>query len=175
MIMTEGKLIYRGKRISLIQESYALSDGRVAEHLTVEHPGAVVILPRDAQGRFLLVRQYRHSVRQSLLEAPAGALEIGEDPRTCAERELREEIGESAKSWRDLGKLFPTPGFCNEVQYLYLATDLVPDRLPSDDDEEISVVALYFSEIIDLIRSGELLDGKTLAILMRAQALGLIE
>jgi ADP-ribose pyrophosphatase len=175
MIMKEGKLIYQGKRISLIQENYTLSNGRAAEHLTIEHPGAVVILPRDKQGRFLLVRQYRHSVRQSLLEAPAGALEIGEDPRMCAERELREEIGERAESWRDLGKLFPTPGFCNEVQYLYLATDLVPDRLPSDDDEEISVVALYFSEIIDLIRSGELLDGKTLAILMRAQALGLIE
>ena len=173
--MNERKLVYQGKRISLVQESYTLSDGRTAEHLTIEHPGAVVILPRDTQGRFLLVRQYRHSVRQSLLEAPAGALELGEDPRTCAERELREEIGERAETWRDLGKLFPTPGFCNEVQYLYLATDLVPDRLPSDDDEEISVVALYFSEILDLIRSGELLDGKTLAIFMRAQALGLIE
>jgi len=172
--MTDSKIIYQGRRISLVSEVYQLPDGRSSEHVTVEHPGAVVVLPQDSEGRFVFVRQYRHSIRQTILEAPAGALEKGEDPLASAQREIREEIGERADRWTDLGTLYPTPGFCNEIQYLYLASDLVPDRIPGDDDEFIEVERLTSAQIMEAVRSGELNDGKTLSILFRAQSLGFL-
>lgn len=172
--MSEQNLIYQGKRISLVSETYTLPNGNTAQHLTVQHPGAVVVLPRDAEGRLILVRQYRHSMRKTILEAPAGALEKGEDALVCAQREIREEIGERADRWQNLGQLYPTPGFCNEIQYLYLASDLTPDRIAGDDDEFIEVERYTFNEVMALIKSGELSDGKTLSIILRACALGVI-
>lgn len=172
--MSTSNVLYKGKRLTLVSETYQLPNGKIAEHLTIEHPGAVVILPVDDDGRLVLVRQYRHSMRREILEAPAGALETGEDPLMSAQREIREEIGERADSWTSLGTLFPTPGFCNEVQYLYLATGLSPDRIPGDDDEFIQVERLTVSQAFDAVRSGELNDGKTLSILLRAHALGFL-
>ena len=172
--MSSSKLIYQGKRISLVTESYVLPDGRDAEHVTVQHPGAVVILPRADDGKFILVRQYRHSMRKTILEAPAGALEKGEDPLACAQREIREEVGERAEKWQALGQLYPTPGFCNEIQYLYLASELSADRIEADDDEFIEIEKYTFAELLELVRSGALSDGKTLSIILRAQALGFV-
>ncbi len=172
--MSDSKLIYQGRRISLVTETYTLPNGNSAEHVTVQHPGAVVVLPRDAEGRYVLVRQYRHSMRKTILEAPAGALENGEIPLLCAKREIREEIGERAEQWQELGTLYPTPGFCNEIQFLYLASDLHPDRISADDDEFIDVERYTYSELLTLIKSGELNDGKTLSIIFRAFALGFI-
>ena len=172
--MSESNIIYQGRRISLVTESYQLPNGKTAEHVTVQHPGAVVILPRDNEGKFILVRQYRHSMRKTILEAPAGALEKGEEPLACAQREIREEIGERAETWREAGLLYPTPGFCNEIQYLYVASDLSPDRIAADDDEFIDVERYTYAQLLELVKSGELSDGKTLSIIFRAHALGLI-
>jgi ADP-ribose pyrophosphatase len=172
--MSVSRLIYQGRRISLVSESYTLPNGKQAEHLTVEHPGAIVVLPIDNQGKLVLIRQYRHSIRKSILEAPAGALEKGEDPKECAQREIKEEIGERAEELTDLGILYPTPGFCNEVQYLFLARNLVVDRSIGDDDEFIEVERYTKDDVVSLIKNGELSDGKTLAIILRAQTMGLI-
>ena len=155
---------YQGKRLSLIEEELELPTGKTHVHVTVLHPGAVVIIPQTAEGKFLLVKQWRHSVKQYLLEFPAGTLEANEEPLSCAQREISEEVGVKAENWQDLGILFPAPGFSDEKQYCYLATGLTPFKLPGDEDEDISVVELSESEVSNAIANGELCDAKSIAI-----------
>jgi ADP-ribose pyrophosphatase len=107
------------------------------------------------------------------LEAPAGTLERGEEPLGCAQREIQEEVGMQAKQWESLGTLYPAPGFCDEVQYLFVARELTPSHLPADEDEEITIVEMMQPEILNAIRTGDICDGKTLAIILKAQLLGL--
>jgi ADP-ribose pyrophosphatase len=144
-----------------------------SKRYAVRHPGAVVFLPITAAGSMLLVRQHRMPLGRELLEAPAGTLEIGEEPLGCAQREIQEEVGMQAERWESLGTLYPAPGFCDEVQHLFVARELTPSHLPADDDEEITVVEMMQPEVLTAIRTGEICDGKTLAIILKAQLLGL--
>lgn len=166
--------IYAGKKISLFREIQALPDGRETTIEVLRHPGAVVILPMSEEGKLFLLRQYRPALARFILEFPAGTLEPGEDPAICAERELQEEIGMSAARWENLGMLFPAPGFCDELQYLYFASKLSAKRRPMDEDEVIEVLEFSASEVEELIRRGELVDGKSLAIFLKAQLHGFL-
>ncbi len=152
-----------------------LPDGSSATLSVVKHPGAVVILPRDSNGDLLLIRQYRHALGGELLEFPAGTLEPGEAPLTCAQREIAEETGFRAEQWEELGELFPAPGICDERQHLYFASSLVHDPLPADADEVISLERYTAEQVESFIVSGALNDAKSISIFLRAKLRGLLK
>jgi ADP-ribose pyrophosphatase len=173
MKILQSDLLYEG-RLSVVRERLENADGRVFTYETVQHPGAVVILPILDDGRFVLVEQYRPSLRQRLLELPAGTLEVNEDPAACAMRELQEEIGMAAKQLIPLGELVPAPGFCNERQYIFCAQGLFESRAAADEDEDIQVVVMARSEVEHSITTGRLNDAKSIALFCRAALAGLI-
>jgi ADP-ribose pyrophosphatase len=147
-------------------ETWTAPDGRTFERDTVVHPGAVAVLPRTADGRFLMLRQFRAAARGWLLEIPAGTLEAGETPLRCAKRELIEETGHRARRWRKLGAILPAPGFCTEIIHLYLAEDLAPAHGELDDDEHLRVVSMTEREILDAVAKGRLRDAKSLCAIL---------
>lgn len=161
--------IYDGRIIKVRVDDILLTEsGRQSVREVVEHAPAVVIVPVDADGNVLLVRQYRYAAKQTLLEAPAGIVEHGEDPDACAQRELAEEIGFASRNLRALGGFWASPGFCDEFLYAYLAKDLVPHKLQADDDENIEVEKVPLARIPQLIRLGEIQDAKSVAALLMA-------
>ena len=137
------------------------------------HPGAVAILAVDPDGDVLLVRQYRSPAGQVLLEVPAGTLDPGpdggtEDPEGAARRELEEETGYRAGSWRLLARFFTAPGFTTEEMFLYLAEDLRPadgDRLGPDEDERLHLVRMPWRDAVRAAERGEIADAKSIVAL----------
>jgi ADP-ribose pyrophosphatase len=134
----------------------------------VDHVAAVVLVPVDAVGNVLLVRQYRWAIESLLLEAPAGRLEQGEEPKDGARRELREETGQASDKLLRMGGFWMAPGYSTEYMYAFLATDLRTDPLPADDDEDIEVVPTPWKDIPHLIRNGTIQDSKSLSALQMA-------
>jgi ADP-ribose pyrophosphatase len=151
------------------------ADGSRATRDIVGHPGAVAILAIDDDDQVLLVRQYRVAVGEALLEIPAGTLDVGpdgtiEDPDEAARRELEEETGMRAGSWRKIATFFTAPGFASELMHLYLATDLRAadgsDRLQPDEDEYLEVERLPWRDALAAAERGEFRDGKSLVGLL---------
>ena len=161
--------IYNGRVFDLRQDQVRLPNGRVTHLDIVEHPGAVVMVPVDAQGNLWFVRQYRHAAGKWLLELPAGTLEEGEDIESCAHRELREEIGMAAGKVQKIGEFYIAPGYSTEFLHIYLASDLSPAPLPGDDDEFIQVESLTIDQAYALAGQGSIPDAKTLAALFLAR------
>lgn len=148
------------------KERWQAPNGSTFERDTIVHPGAVAVLPFDAKGRVLLVRQFRPATNDWLLEIPAGTLEAGEKPLACAKRELVEEIGFSAKEWTKLGAIFTAPGFCSEKIYLFEARNLKAAFAEKDEDEHIDPpVALSLAEVRKAVRGGKIIDAKTVSAL----------
>lgn len=168
MRIINSEILYQG-RLRAVRDTLELPNGNSHLHETIEHPGAVVILPLTASGTIVFVRQYRHSLRRTILELPAGTLEQGEAPAVCAARELAEEIGMAPGELIPLGVLYPAPGFCTEVQHLFFARDLRPHKATPDEDEAITTVELTQDEIDSQIVSGTLNDAKSLALVLRAR------
>lgn len=151
----------------VVTDTLRYADGHSGERTIVEHPGAVAIVPVDAQGRWLLVRQYRHPVRGELLEVPAGTREAEEAPEVTAARELREETGFAADSLVRIGGAWSAPGFLTEYIHYFLATGLRHDPLPQDDDENIGdPVVMTYDEVLAAIDGGEIEDAKTIVAAM---------
>jgi ADP-ribose pyrophosphatase len=155
--------VFRGKAFAVKVDEVERSDGTVQRIEVVDHPGAITLVPIDEAGRVLFVRQYRHSAARALLELPAGTLEPGEDPATCAARECREEVGMAPRRLTRLGGFFPAPGYSTEYIHLYLAQDLVPAPLPPDADEDLQVVPLTLQAVDQAVADGTLEDAKSLA------------
>lgn len=160
---------HRGRVIEVSSERLRYASGR--EHVIdfVRHPGAAAVVPIDADGRICLVRQYRHGVADFLWEIPAGKLDPGELPETCARRELAEETGVTARRWASLGLYVPAPGIFSEVIHLYLAQDLDRGTAAPDADEELDLQWMPLEEAILRVLSGEWNDGKTALALLRAR------
>lgn len=167
--LLKSESVYSGVVFDVRLDTVVIPNGKTVTRDIVIHSGAVVIVPRSADGKFLMVQQYRHAVGHSMLEFPAGTLEIGEEPLACAKRELIEEVGHNAKNWQSLGTLYPAPGFANEVQHLFFATELTPDSAPGDEDEIIEVVSLGADEIKAAITGNQLMDAKSIAAFYRAE------
>jgi ADP-ribose pyrophosphatase len=161
----ESRVTYEGPVFNLRHDRVQYPDGRRAKLDVIVHPGAVAILPFDAEGQVWFIRQYRHATGGQLLELPAGTLEPGEPPADCALRELREEIGMGARTITHLGGFYVAPGYTTEFLHAYLATELYPDPLEADADEFIEVVKLPFAEVERRLAAGEIQDGKSLAML----------
>ena len=169
-----NRLIHQWKKtIALTEQEITLPNGKTIIHTTIEHPGAAVIIPITQEKRVIMVNQYRPSVQAWTIEVPAGTMELGEDPLTCAQRELEEETGYSADTFQSLGQLIPMAGMCNEKQYLYVATGLhLTQRLECDDDEIIEVQTYSLQELETMIVNGEISDSKTVACLYKAKLAG---
>lgn len=163
--------IYEGKMISLRIDTVTLPDGAKGTREIVEHPGAVAVVPLTDQGEILMVRQYRQPIKQVTLEIPAGKLDHQEEPFICAQRELEEETGHRAGDWRHLFTYFTTPGFSDEIMYVYLAKDLKATAQCLDEDEFIEVVSLPVAEARQMIDRGEIKDAKTIIGIMAAAEL----
>ncbi len=160
--------VYTGKAFTVAQHLMRLPDGRANTYDLVEHNNAVTILPLDAQGNILFVRQYRLGANGDLLELPAGVLHDDEDPALGAAREVREETGFAAAQLIPLGGFYMAPGYSTEYMHVFLATGLTPDPLPQDDDEFLQVETIPAARVLEMARNGELRDGKTLVSLLLA-------
>ena len=153
----------------VLQDQLGYPDGRSFQIDVIRHTGAVAILPVSDDGLIIFVRQYRHAVRQQLLELPAGTLEEGEDPLVCAQRELREEIGMAAEDMVKLGESLLAPGYSSERMHLYLARNLSASPLPQDDDEILEPVPIQIDRAFEMLANAEIEDAKTQLGLFLAQ------
>jgi ADP-ribose pyrophosphatase len=167
----DRRVRYEGRTITVLSERVALPNGHEVELDVVRHPGAAAVVPVDASGTVLMVRQYRHTVGDWLLEVPAGKLAPGEDPAACARRELEEEAGVRAGALRELGSIFVSPGFCDERIWLFLATDLAAGAQHLEDDEVLAIERVPLVEAERRAFAGELVDAKSTVAILRAAAL----
>lgn len=166
-----SELKYSGVIIDVCLDRAELCDGRTVRREVAVHPGGAAILPIDDEGFCYCVRQYRYPVGTALLEAPAGKLDISEDPAACAERELSEETGFTADEIIYLGSVYSSPGFSTETIHIYLALGLHAGTSHPDDGEFLNVERHHIDELFAMSMSGELRDGKTLIAVMKAKAI----
>jgi len=156
-----SKTLHRGKNFSFKSDQARLPSGKVVTRDIVDHPGAVAIVTVDESG-IVLVRQYRYAAGRELLEVPAGTLEQGEDPDACAVRELREETGYTARTWRRLLSCYMAPGYSSEVIHFYVAEGLEQVGSSPEEDESISVERVSFDDALKMIEDNTIMDSKTI-------------
>lgn len=166
--------IYREGYLELVGEQVRLPDGQKVTRAVLHHPGAAVIIPQRDDGNLLMLEQYRHALRDTLLEFPAGTLDPGEEPIDCARREIEEETGHGADEWTELGVIHPSPGFCDEVQTCYLARGLAEKSRDKDIDEIIAVRTMTIDAVTEAIADGLMTDAKSIAIFTRARMRGIL-
>jgi ADP-ribose pyrophosphatase len=160
-----GETVFDGKIATVRVDRFRYDDGEEAEREIVEHPGAVAVVAHDGE-RIYLVAQPREAVdEQSLLELPAGKLdEEGEGPEETAKRELAEEIGKGARTWKFLTRFYTSPGFVSEECSVYLATDLYDEQADSGENERIEIVTKPLAELDQVI--ADCRDAKTITGLL---------
>ena len=158
----DSKRLYEGSIINLRVDTVVLPNGNKAQREIVEHPGAVSIVPVLADGRVILVNQFRAPINRITLEIPAGKLDPGEAPEQCAARELAEETGFKAERLEHQGTFFTTPGFSNEIMYLFIASNLSPVKSMPDYDEFLTVKRIKLEDLLEMAEKGEIVDAKTL-------------
>ena len=163
-----SKLVYDGGLLKVYYDTVELINGKTAWREIIRHPGAVVMVPMDDEGNIYLVRQYRYPYGKVVLEVPAGKLEYGEDHFEAAKRELEEEIGAQAREWIPMGEMLPTPGFCDELQHVYLARGLTFGANHPDEDEFLEIVKMPLTQAVEMAIDGTLEDSKTVASILRA-------
>ena len=172
MDMTEKRIdrkeIFKGHIFNIYHDMVEIADGSIRPREIVEHNGGVCVVAVDDDNNVFMVRQFRYAVGKTMLEIPAGKLESGEDPFEAAKRELSEETGCTAEKWTELGFMHPTPGYCSEKLYVYLAQNLKNGEMHLDDGEILTVEKYPVSQIIDMIMSGDISDGKTVFGVLKA-------
>jgi ADP-ribose pyrophosphatase len=161
-----GRRIYSGRVINLDVDLVEFPNGSTGELELFRHPGASAVVPflsdpRGGDPQILLIKQYRYAADGYLYEIPAGRLDPGEDPETCAHRELREETGCTAGSMRHLYTMFTTPGFTDERIHIFLATGLTQGEHAREADEFLTVEPVRLAKALEMVKSGEIDDGKT--------------
>ncbi len=178
MELTEKTLrsntVFEGKVINVKTLTVLLPDGKEGYREIVEHNGGVCIAPLTDDNKMIFVRQFRSPYQEETLEIPAGKLEKGEDPSSAGIRELKEETGCTAGKYEYLGIIYPTPGYCGEKLYLYLARDLTRSTQDLDDDEFLNVEEIEIEKALEMVMNGEIKDSKTqIAVLKAARMLGI--
>lgn len=161
-ITTRENVIYEGKILTLKVHD-VIANGHEAKREIVHKGGAVAIVPVREDGTVIMVRQYRLAVEEELLEIPAGLMDPGEEPLQTAMRELKEETGYSAEKWTHMTEFYPTAGFCNEYVHIFLAEGLTPGETCFDETENLEIEEYSLAELLNMIKTGEIHDGKTVA------------
>lgn len=169
--VTSSERRYEGRVVNLRVDTVTLPNGKTGKREVVEHGGAIAALPLRPDGTVLLVRQFRLPTGGTLLEAPAGGIEPGEDPAECARRELAEEIGWTAQTLTPLYAAYVAPGYCTEMIYGFLAEDLIEAPAHADADEFVETVPMSLTDAIAAIGDGRIQDAKTIACLTLAARL----
>jgi ADP-ribose pyrophosphatase len=159
--------LFRGRRLWIEQKNVRLPNGIEREKVIVHPSNAVAILPVNGQ-RCKLLRQYRYAIDDYILEAPAGALEKGEEPLAAAGRELIEETGFTAQTLMARGFIITTPGYTDEKIFLFEARELSPSQqFEKDEDEVIEVMDVPIKDLNSMIRDGAIVDAKTICLIHR--------
>ena len=174
MTLVSSERLYSGRIINLDRDTVQFPNQSTGQLEMIRHPGASAVVPfldepRAPDPRIHLIRQFRHAANGYIWEIPAGRLDAGETPATCAQRELEEEIGMTADVLARLTTIYTTPGFTDEKIHLFLAHELKKGTHKREADELMEVHTRRWSEAMNMIRSGEISDGKTLVALMFIQ------
>lgn len=168
----DRRRVFDGAIIHVDHMTALLPNGKTALREVAVHMGASAVVPVDEEGSVYLVRQFRAPLEKVTLEIPAGKLDHpGENRLEAAQRELREETGFSADSWKKLTDLATTPGFCSEVISIYLAQNLHSGKTDFDEDEFLNLVKMPLSQAVDQVMAGKICDSKTICGLLMAQRL----
>ena len=162
---------FQGCLLRLDVDTVELPDGNTAPREYIRHPGGVGVVALTEDKEVLLVRQYRYPYAEILTEIPAGKRDLGEEPLVTGMRELEEETGYRAATYTPLGTMYPTPGCCDEVVYLYLATDLTAADAHPDQDEFLEVERCPLDEMVARVLAGEITDAKTQIAILKTKLL----
>lgn len=157
-----SEIKYQGHIINVRCDEILLSNGKKHFREVVEHPGGVVIVPITNDNKIVLIKQWRYPTGQELIELPAGKLNKGEDPFPAAKRELEEETGFTAESWKFIKYIFTTPGFCDEKLYFYKASKLTLTQTNFDYGEIIEPFTVDMDQAKNMMKNGEIIDAKTI-------------
>ena len=154
--------VYHCPIFDVYEEDVTLPNGRNFKQVRIDHRPTIAVMPIDAEGRLILIRQYRGAVKQQLLEIPAGSMDPGESAEDCVQRELSEEAAFRAGRVEKLFEGYLVPGYCNEYMYFYMAADLSEQYLPGDEDEIIvEKVHVSLDDAVQMIQNREIIDAKT--------------
>lgn len=158
----KSEKLYEGKIVNLRIDTIEMPEKRYSKREIIEHPGSVGIIAITPNNSLILVRQYRKAVEDFLLEIPAGKLEVNEEPRETAIRELREETGYEGREVKYLLDFYSSPGFTDEKVSIFLAEDLVKVGENPDEGEFIEIEEVHIDDLSKMIEKGEILDSKTI-------------
>ncbi len=167
--INDQQVVHRARVFEVVRENITLDNGATVDFEFVQHPGAAAVVPVLNHSQIVLINQYRHALRETIWEIPAGTLDKRESALVCAQRELIEETGYRAAAWETLAEITPVPGYSNERIHLFLARDLSPARQDLDADEVLQVHVVEFEKAMEMILRGEIRDGKTICGLLLAQ------
>lgn len=176
MNLTEKQLsseyIYKGKIINLRRDKALLPNGAVSSREVVEHRGGVCVAALTENDEVLFVKQYRYPYSEVITEIPAGKRDRdGEDPLACGIRELKEETGAEAERFIPLGQLYPSPGYCGEIIWMYAAVGLSYGAQSPDENEFLDVEKIPLETAVEMIISGKIKDAKTQAAVLKLKLL----
>ena len=170
--LLKQRLLYKGRKFDFEVNRLRLPNKVEGEWECVRHPGGALAVPITAEGKLVLVRQYRFAIQGRILEFPAGTLERNEDPLETVQREIQEETGYTARKWDKLGEFFLAPGYSDEIIYAFLARDLQKLETPpaKDEDEDIETVLLTPEQLEKAILDGEPVDAKSISSFLLARS-----
>ena len=158
----KSETVYEGRVISLIKDTVTLPNGDTATREVVTHRGGVGVIAEDENGNILFVKQFRYPYKEVVLEIPAGKRDsLDEDPLECGKRELKEETGATAKNFYSLGSLYPTPGYCGEIIWLFAAKGLELGNQHLDSDEFLNVEKIPLEKAVEMVLEEKIKDSKT--------------
>lgn len=162
---------FKGRIINLRVDEALLPNGATASREIVEHNGGICVVPLTENNEVLMVEQFRYPYGEVVLEIPAGKRDGNEEPLEGGKRELREETGATAESYTFLGELYPTPGYCGEIIYMYLARGLSYGETEPDEDEFLNLKRIPLETAVEMIMKGEIKDAKTQAAILKTERL----
>ncbi|MDR7869996.1 MAG: NUDIX hydrolase [Tissierellaceae bacterium] len=165
----KSEKIYEGKILNLKVDTVELPDKKYSKREIVEHPGGVAIIAITEDNCLVLVNQYRKAVEGFVWEIPAGKLEVNEEPRETAIRELKEETGYEAKKLTYITEFYTTPGYCNEKIHLFLAEDLIEGESCPEAGEFIEKSIIHLDDLVKMLDRGEIVDSKTMVGILIAK------
>ena len=163
-----NKPVWHGRAFDFDEEVIILPNGKRTVAGIIQHPGSSAIVPVREDGSVVMIEQYRPAIRGFVWEIPAGCMDPGEDPLTCAKRELQEESGYAGNQFQKVGEIWVAPGYSTECIHLFLATELTPWGSHLDEDEFLSVHFFPFFRVVEMVERNEIKDAMTMIAIQMA-------